>query len=245
MKNEKKTRIIGSILLAAAFSSEEWKAAENASLNFFINFLYNFLFVFAIWTLTKCLRLDKQWSSSRTFSIAISISLLPELIALFFTSNSKRILLELFSSSIPSAIIVIGGIHIYYQYLLSQNQLTYLKPETPEIVTEASIKLTTIKGKTQIGVDQLSFIHYLDGKTLVYNTAGESLVCFDPLNSLITVLREDDRFFKLNRSAIVHRSAIQKYQTQKDSRIRVWIHDQECLVSKNNALKFKRWFEGS
>lgn len=228
-----------------ALSSEELYTGAIKPIDFFLTLLVNFLFIFIIWTAIKYLRLNKKWSFQKTLLIVFSLSILPDVSTVFLAAGSTESLLELGTSSIPSALTIIGAINLYYQYLLSLKKngaipkLSQLSDVTPTL----QIPLSTTRGKTQIAIDQLAFIQYRDKKTYVYLVDESCIICFDSLNTLAQRLPDKEYFFQLNRNVLSHRSAIQKFQTQSDSRIKVWIHGQEFMVSKNKALKFKRWFE--
>ena len=134
---------------------------------------------------------------------------------------------------------------MYYQYLLSLKKGAAIPKLSPlsNATTTLQIPLSTTRGKTQITIDQLAFIQYRDKKTYVYLVDESCIICFDSLITLAQRLQNQEYFFQLNRNVLAHRNAIQKFQTQSDSRIKVWIQRQEFMVSKNKAFKFKRWFE--
>lgn len=228
-----------------AFSSEELYTGATKSIDFLLTLVTNFLFIFIIWTAVKYLRWNKKWSFQKTFFIVFSISILPDILTTFSTSGRTENLLELSTSSIPSALVIIGGMNLYYQYLLSlqQNFSIADSPPPSDVNPSLPLPLSTTRGKTQITIDQLAFIQYRDKKTYVYLVDESCIICFDSLNTLAQRLEDQECFFQLNRNVLSHRNAIQKFQTQTDSRIKVWIHGQEFMVSKNKALKFKRWFE--
>lgn len=141
-------------------------------------------------------------------------------------------------------IVIVNCYYIIYQFISLFAGLKKME----ETATEAeAIDLVFLQGSHQVrlaeedialfvGKKSLSFAHTFEG--------AQYLVEKRPLSEIMLPVRSV-QFFRISRSCIVNRDAINSFTPASSGRLRLFLHsreNEEVYVSQRNALEFRKWF---
>lgn len=99
---------------------------------------------------------------------------------------------------------------------------------------------------TLIQIDEIAYIYHEDRTTMAYLSNGASHILDQNLESLKEYLPEN-RFFRINRQAIVQKDTVRKFKGISSNRLELTLHIEtrhELVVSKENSKLFKDWLKG-
>ena len=157
-----------------------------------------------------------------------------------------------FNSDLPIALTLIVLINLLY-YHWGWVQLK----QKPKVVTTSSlndlsaytkptyIRVQRGKKTNLIDVTAIAYCYKKDGLTYLKKFDGKLFTITESLKS-INGRYELTLFYRVNRQFLVHRAAIQSYQTLSNRQIQLTLHPATtitCEVNKNKAKAFKEWIK--
>lgn len=141
----------------------------------------------------------------------------------------------LFATTRLPLILLLSGWYQYSRYTKHGNG--------PESTPSPMVHLKRLDGvNTLVDTSELRHIQLKDGLLRVCTRSGNKWVVDGTLKSVFDQLNAPDQFYRVNRSAIVHRESILNYTVNDKHQLEVMLHNETTvLINKNKAKAFKDW----
>ena len=99
---------------------------------------------------------------------------------------------------------------------------------------------------TPINVEDISYIFTHHKISFVRDRQNQTFIIDESLSELESLL-DPKKFFRANRQYIIQVSAIKKFSSQEQSKIKLDLYPparEDVIISKENAVLFRKWIKG-